>query len=211
MAETIESFVAKLQEEGVQAGQQQAEQMRADAERQAEEILAQAREEAEKIRADARADADSSVARSRTEMQLAARDTILQLRQSLSQVLQAVLTAGAREKLGDEQFLGKVLHEIVLAYSRADIDGSREIEINVPGEMRDQLADWALAEINQDRRTRHMSIDLKGTLRQSGFEYTVSGGTVEVTLDSVVERLCEMVTPRLREIIQQAAKQDQGE
>ena len=53
-------------------------------------------------------------------------------------------------------------------------------------------------------RETGMTIDLQGTLEAAGFEYTLSGATVEVTLRSVTESICELVGPRLREIIDKA-------
>ena len=49
------------------------------------------------------------------------------------------------------------------------------------------------------------SSELAGTLKEAGFEYTVGGATVEVTLSSVVESLSEMVSPALRDILAAAA------
>jgi len=59
MTETIESFVAKLKTEGMEAGQKQAQQLCDDAKQQAQQIISQANEQAEKIIADAKVKADS--------------------------------------------------------------------------------------------------------------------------------------------------------
>ena len=208
MAETIESFVAKLQEEGVQAGQQAAEKLRAEAEKQAEEIVKTARREAEKIAADAKAQAENIMSRSKTELALAARDAVLRLRETLNRALQAVLTRAAESKLKDAKFLGELLHEMVMLYAKADIEGSSGIKINVCPEIRQKLINWALGELGREAiDSGHVSIDLKGTLAGAGFEYNVTGATVEVTLESVVETLKELVTPALGEVIDRAANE----
>jgi hypothetical protein len=108
-------------------------------------------------------------------------------------------------------FLGRVLHEIVTSYAQSDREGTDQIRISVKPELRDQLVDWALGEIGRDKveeTRKHIGIDLKGTLKQSGFEYTCAGATIEVTLDSVVEMLTEMVSPKLRETLDQAVEAD---
>ena len=51
---------------------------------------------------------------------------------------------------------------------------------------------------------KQVSIDLKGTLSGAGFEYAVSGATVEMTLESVVEVLSRLVAPDLRGIVERA-------
>jgi V/A-type H+-transporting ATPase subunit E len=211
MAETIQSFVTKLQQEGVEAGEKQAEELRQQAQKDADKIIADARQQAEKIVSDAKQEAQQYVERSQTELNLAARDTVLQLRDSLSRALQSVVRAGAQETLDRVDFLGRVLHEIVTSYAQSDREGTDQIRISVKPELRDQLVDWALGEIGRDKveeTRKHIGIDLKGTLKQSGFEYTCAGATIEVTLDSVVEMLTEMVSPKLRETLDQAVEAD---
>jgi len=205
MAETIETFVAKLQSEGVQAGRQAAEKIQAEARRQAEETVQKARQEAEKIVADARKEAESILARTQTELQLASRDAAMRLRAALNRALAGVLKRGAAETLSDTGFVGTVLHELVMLYARSDAAVESGLKINVPPEMRQKLIDWAIREIGQEvLGGKHLPIDLKGTLAQAGFEYSVSGATVEVTLDSVVEVLSEMVGPDVRKLFDEA-------
>jgi len=206
MGETIESFVAKLQTEGVQAGRQEADEIIADARRRAEQLVKDAERRAEEITASASAEAENILARSRTELQLAARDAAGRLREALSRAIQAILTRGAEQALTDEKFLSKLLHELVLMYARSDIAHKEGMKINVPPEIRDKLADWALGEIGRKTdETEHIHIDLKGTLSQAGFEYAIDGGTVEVTVASVVEILSQLVSPPLREVLDKAS------
>ncbi len=211
MAETIQSFVTKLQQEGVEAGEKQADQLRRQAQKDADKIIADAEQQARKIVDEAKQEARQYVERSQTELNLAARDTVLKLRDSLNRALQSVVRAGTQETLDSVDFLGKVLHEVVTSYAHSDREGTDQIRISVKPELRDQLVDWALGEIGKERveeTRKHIGIDLKGTLKQSGFEYTCAGATVEVTLDSVVEMLCEMVSPKLRETLDHAVDTD---
>ncbi|MFP4104738.1 MAG: hypothetical protein ACLFVU_01510 [Phycisphaerae bacterium] len=212
MADTIEAFVAKLKTEGVEAGQEEAQRLQTEAQAQADQIVSEAEEKAKKIVADAEAERESILARVETELRLASRDTVLKLRERLSQILQRVLNEGARQKITDVDFVGQVLHEIILKYAEADAEHKSDITINVPVDMRDKLVDWAIQEIGQER-TDHLSktIDLKGTLSRAGFEYNATGATVEVTLDSVVESLFTIVGPKLREILADVEEEQGGE
>ena len=204
MGETIESFVAKLQAEGVQAGQQEAEKLRAEAARQAEQIVQQANQQADKILADAKRDAEKLLARSQSELRLAARDTVHRLREALGRALREVLARGAEQKLSDPEFLGGLLHELATMYARADIEHKNGITIDLRPDLRDKLLAWALRETAQREQAAGLHMDLKGTLKEAGFEYSISGAKVEVTLSSVAEILSEMVSPRLREVIAEA-------
>jgi len=207
MPETIESFVAKLQTEGVEAGRQAAAKLQADAETQARKIVADAQAQAKKLLADADVQARQTIERAKGELALAARDTMLSLRKTLSKALTALLADAARKPLTDVSFLGKALHEIVGLYSKADQEQETLITINVSPEIRETLISWAVKELGHEIGDhKHPEIDLRGTLSQAGFEYEVHGATVEVTVDSVVETLSELISPALAEILDQAVK-----
>ena len=208
MVDTIETFVAKLQKEGVQAGQAAAEKLQVEAKGEAETILAEAEEKARKIIADAEEKARNILARSKTELDLGARDTVCSLRDALSAGLNAILSEAAKDKLDDADFLGKMLQEIIMVYARADKDHDPIIEIKVPEKMREKLKQWVFDAIAKETTGKsEPSINLKGGLRKAGFEYEVdAGGTVEVTLASVVETLSKLVAPDLRDVLVKAAE-----
>jgi vacuolar-type H+-ATPase subunit E/Vma4 len=206
MAESIETFVAKLQSEGVDAGRQEADAILATAKTEAEKILADANGESDKIIAQAKTDAENLLSRGKTELSLAARDAVLALQETLSKSLQAILRYHTGETLADVDFLGKVLHELILLYAGDELASKSGVTFNVSSELRQKLADWALKEIGQDRLDNiGVHMDLKGTLAGAGFEYSAAGATVEVTLDSVVETLTSLVGPELRKVLESAA------
>ncbi len=204
MAETIESFVAKLQAEGVEAGRQAGEKLLAEAKQQAEQIVQDAKEQAEKHLTDATAEGEKVLARSKAELELAARDVVLRLRSALGRALEVIVAAEIKKELSDSDFVSRTLHDLVLTYAAADAEHKQTMNINVSPELQEQLADWALEMMHKHAQETGMSIDLQGTLETAGFEYSGSGATVEVTLRSVTESICELVGPRLREIMDKA-------
>jgi len=209
MAETIESFVNKLQEEGVQEGQAAAEKIRSEAQEQARQIVEEARAEAEKAVKEAQEQAKTILEKGRTELRLAARDAALKLRTILSQALQTVLGGPVEAPLADAEFLTPLLHDIIMQYAQADSVNSKTVAINVSPEMQKQLADWAIGELHKAAKSSDTRLDLKGTLNQAGFEYRIDGATVEVTVDSVVVILSELVAPQLAELLEQAMKSNE--
>ncbi|MFO8102075.1 MAG: HrpE/YscL family type III secretion apparatus protein [Dehalococcoidia bacterium] len=208
MADTIESFVTKLKSEGVEEGRRQAEQLRADAEKRAEQIVAEARNQAEKIIADAKAEADGIVTRGKTELELAARDATLKLRESLEKSLEKVLAGGVEEKLEDTEFLKQLIELIVKQYLYSDESGTEVITVSVPAEKRQQLTDWLFGKIRAESGDSMASLDIKDKLRQAGFEVSFHGATIEVTRDSVVEVLMQLVGPGLRDILGQVKEEN---
>jgi vacuolar-type H+-ATPase subunit E/Vma4 len=208
MAETLKSFIDKLHNDGVQAGEQAREKILAQAQQQAQDIVLQAQNQAKKIVADAQQERESILSKTRTELDLAARDTVNRLQETLTKGLQGVLAAAVQAKLDDVDFVGKVLVEIVKQYVQADTQGAAIITINVPEDMRHKLAEWAIAVFHKspELQEKRKFVDMQGTLKKAGFEYRLSGGTVEVTTDSTVETLMELVSPEVRELIAKAVK-----
>jgi len=211
MGQTIQAFIDKIRTEGVQAGQKEAGDLLTQAKQQAEQIIAQADQDKGKILADAKTEADNILTRGKTELALASRDAVGKLRDALGRAVQAVLAGGARATLEDEAFVGEVLHEIITQYGQNELGKNKTFQINVPDAMRQNLVEWALAHLGQDDLGgEHMTIDLKGTLSQAGFEYSASDATVEVTVDSVVEVLSGLVGPTVREILDAAMAENKG-
>jgi len=206
MAQSIETFVAKLQNEGVEAGRKEAQTIVSDAKTEAERIVADAQSQADKIIIGAKTEAENLLSRGRTELSLAARDAVLRLQETLGKFMQAVLRHHASEKLHDVNFIGEVLHELILIYAKDELASKSGITFNVSPDLHEKLVDWALKEVGRDRLENiGIPMDLHGTLASAGFEYTATGATVEVTLDSVVETLSAMVGPELRKVLESAA------
>ena len=204
MPETIESFVAKLKAEGVEQGQREAEALGDQARQQAQQLIQEAQQQAEKIISDAQAEAENIMSRSRTELELAARDAALKLRESLQKALQAVLASPVAEQLSDKKFLQALLSDIVTQYVQADVKSQGSVKLNLAPELRSQLGDWSLAKLRQAAQDPDAEVDVRDALRQGGFEVNISGATVEVTQDSVLELMHELVGPSLRELFDQS-------
>lgn len=208
--DTIESFVSKLKSEGVEQGKREAAQLRGEAERQAAQIIADARSQAEKILAEARAEAEKIVNRGRTELELAARDSVLKLREALVKTLETVLISPVETQLKDTEFLKGLIQSAVLRYVEADIQGVSSVKLNISPEMNKELVNWSLSKLHAALGGRVGGVDVKQSLRQAGFEVNVRGATVEVTTESVVETLMELVGPGLREALSRALQKREG-
>jgi len=204
MADTIEAFVEKLKTDGVDAGQAQADEIVAAARRQADEIVQEAEKKAAAIRADAEDQAKQTLERSQSELNLAARDVLLKLRDAVQQAISSVMTKAASDKLSDADFLANMLHDLIMLYAKSDIDRSQDVEVNVSPDMQAQLADWAVHEIVRKAEEAGTTVDLRGTLSGAGFEYSVAGATIEVTPESIVEVLADMVSPNLKDVVNSA-------
>ena len=204
MAETIESFVAKLKSDGVEQGRQQADSLVAEARTQAEDIIAQAKAEADKIIADAKKEGEVLVSRTNTELELAARDAAIKLRETLSKALEAIIAGPVDETLNDGEFLKGVITDIMSKYVESDIQGTGDVMLKMNEQKHHELAEWAVKQIRKHAKKEGLGVDLKGTLKQAGFEYNISGATVEMTQEAITETLMSLVGPKLREVFNSA-------
>jgi len=204
MADSIESFVSKLQNEGVEAGRQQAETIRAEARDEADRIIHDAEQKAARILQDAEHEAADTRQRGQTDLQLAARDTVLRLRETLSRALRTVLVTGTEQPLRDPEFLKGLIHDVVMQYARADREGQVSVQIRVSDEVKDRLTDWCRQQLAPEAEDAGAAVDIKGALAEAGFEYQIQDANVEVTQTSVVETLSDLVSPRLREMLAKA-------
>ncbi len=194
---TIETFVSKLQSEGVEAGKEKARRITEDAETKAAQIVSEAQKEAEHLVQAGEKKAEETVDRARTEMALACRDTLAKLRETLTIAMNNIVAAETQKALEDTDFLKDAIRDIVKQYAEADTIGASGIEITVSEEIRRTLESWILDELGKSISGSDgtPSINLKDGLAAAGFEYTISEGTVEVTVDSVAETISEMVSP----------------
>ncbi len=199
---TLESFVTALQQEGVEAGRREAERLTRAAEARAGELVEKAEAEASRIEAEAKSRARAELLRGQTELRLAARDAVLELKDTLQAILASLLEGAVERRLEDPAFLGELVREVVEAYARSDAG----LDVRVPEASAERLREWALAELSAS-----LKVEGSETMRQAGFEYLVGEGTVEVTTESVVEKLLALVTPRLREVVQEAVEESDAE
>ncbi len=210
MSESLESFVKKLQEEGVDAGRKAAEAILQEAREEADAILADARREAEEIVAEAQARGRAILARTQAEMELAVRDALLKLRRSFDRILSTLLTARTEKELSDPGRLAAIIREVVTAYARADAAGEHPFQLRLPERMRHELDRFVLDDLLGNLGADPNGTDVRATLSRGGFEYRFHGGTVEVTAESVAEVLFDMVSPRLQELIEKILAEPGG-
>ena len=211
MTESVQSFIDKVRNDSIEAGQQMAAEILAEARRQAEQIVAEARQREERIAADAEAQAQAEMARGHAELRLAVRDAILSFREALRQAVRGVLEDAVRQRFADRSFLAGLLREIAVVYSQVYPDQTGVISINMSQDMWSDVMAWTTAEVGKEATDalRH-SMASACTLSESGFEYTVGHATVEVTPDSVVQALTNLMEPELRAIFEQAIGEHQS-
>lgn len=208
MSTALEELVAKLHAEGVESGRAEARRLVEEARREAEAVRRRAEEEAAAIVAGARGEAAALRERTETELRLAARDAVVGLRASLARSLESVLRHGGTPVLSDAGVVRELLTAVVGEHARAEASGARRLEIRVPEALRERLEEWSLGELAALVREGGLEVDVRGGVEGCGFEYRVGATSVEVTVDSVVELLRELVRPGLLAALQDGVGAD---
>ncbi len=209
MTQTLESFIDRLRADGVEAGRKAAEEIRREAERDAEKLRRDAEAKAQEIVRAAEAEGQQILARTQTDLKLAARDTVARLRETLSEAVNRVLEKAVAEQFDRADFLADLIREVARQYAEADAVGESVLTINVSEPMRQRLAHWAIETFHKDKKREGLSVELHGSLTGAGFEYKMVEGTVEITAESVVQVLSEIITPELRKLIAEAVGEPQ--
>lgn len=112
-AHGVEALIERLRTEGVAQGQAEAERLVNEAERRARWIVQQADDEARQIRERAQREADSLRAAGQEALHVAARDTVLTLKNQLLQRFSSEVERLVGAQLQDEAFLQRLILELV--------------------------------------------------------------------------------------------------
>lgn len=204
MPTNIESFVETLQAEGVDAGNKAAEEIKAQARDKADQIIAQAKANAEQIIAEAQGEADQIKARMDSSLELAARDTLILLREKLGELLSALLKQQVEKELSAEETLSSIMRDVILAQCKPASDAQITAEIHVPQELQSRLLTGAIRELARALKNQNIQTEVKANLAQAGFEYKIEGSTLEVSAESVAALLSDMIDPQLQQILDRA-------
>ena len=200
MADSIEAFVKKLQEDGVEAGRQAGQQVLTEAEHRVKAIIDDANTRAEAIVEAARVESEKIRQRNETELTLAARDAVGRLQENLNCVFRILLRTPVEKALRDPEFLAPLIRDVVMSYVEADAGKRDSVAINTSEKTGAQLTQWGQQTL-RDTLEANSSVQWRTALAEDGFELSTVDGTVEITIDSVVNVLLDMVGPELRKLI----------
>jgi V/A-type H+-transporting ATPase subunit E len=219
VAAGVENLIARLRDEGVEAGRSQAAEIVAQAQADARQTLEQARQQAERIVADARHQAENLEQSGREALQLALRDAVLGMKTRLMERFRGEV----RQLLGEEQQKQEILERMiveVVGRVRPEADRSEQIEVLLPEQVK------GLAELSQNPEelasgelTQFVRLVSAGMLRD-GVSFGVAGDQTaglrlrlvdrEVVLDlsdrAVADAILEHLQPRFRALLEGVVK-----
>ena len=205
MPTNLESFVKTLESEGVDAGRKAAQKIEAEAKQNADKIIAEGKLQAKQIIEKADSEAETIKARMTSSLELAARDSILMLREKISEQLTKLLQLNIEKALNNEETLVSILREVIPAYVKGSID-KQTTEVNISSNLQGKVLDGALKELTKSLQGQNVELDINRSLAKAGFEFKVEGSTIEVSTESVTEMLSEMIDPDLQKFLTGASE-----
>ena len=209
----VQELLEKLRKQGVNSGRTEGEKLLSEARAKAETIVADAQKEAEGIVATARKEADFTENSGRESLEMAARDTVLNLKSYLLENFSQKLRETVALELKNEGLLQKMIVEVA-GRSGVSSEGSVDIILpeNVVGvedlqEHPEKLKTGTLMsfvvqqarEVLKDGVTFSVSGDI-----QSGITFCLKDKDIQVNMDenAVSDMLLRHLQPRFRALLE---------
>lgn len=211
----VQALLDKLRQEGVEAGQAEAEQLVAAARVQAMEVLDQAQAQAAAILAAARHEAAQYEAHGREALRLASRDVILSVREACHDEFRNRLSRFVAHRLADQKLLEQMILELTAR--------SRPAEDRQPWQVLLPQTHVTAAELQREVQEVQPGslaafvLGLTGDLLREGLSFAVSpdpGAGVriklldddvqlELTEHTITSVLMQYLAPRYRAVMEQ--------
>lgn len=128
MAEDLKGLIEKINQEGVKAAEEKAQEIEAEAKRQAEGIIEKAKKEAEKIIAEAKDEAARMEKSGKASLAQAGRNLILSLRKEITSMLDGLVASRLREELSPSAIV-KIINSLIKNYKGA-AEGNVIVSLN---------------------------------------------------------------------------------
>lgn len=211
-ASGVQTLIDTLREQGVAAGKSEAERIIAAAKRDAEALTERAKSDAARIRENAHREVEAERRAAHEALQLAARDTALELKSQLVSRFRSELGKLVHDTLHDSQ----VLTEVVLELARDSRDHLERnhagkptrilIHSDIPSDAKqtgDPLAELTRT-IAHDMLKDSVTIAAAPSRQRTGVRIHIANEDIEIDLsdDAVTDLLAQHLLPRFRDLLE---------
>ena len=203
MAEEIRDLIEKINQEGIRAAEEKAQNIGAAAKQRADDILAQARREAEEMIAAAKDRIRREDEKGKTLLAQAGRDLLLSLRREMNAMLGRIMVSDIQQALSPEA-LFNLVSEVVRNYSAGE---SSDITVFLKKEDLETLEKNFLNKLREETKKK---IILRPAEEISG-GFTISFDSGKSCYDFTDKALAEYIgtylKPKLNQILKEAMKE----
>jgi V/A-type H+-transporting ATPase subunit E len=130
----VQELIDRLRDKGIAEGQKQADSIISEAREQAAQIIEKAKKEAGDIMSEAQREAEKYRKNAEEALEIAARDTVLDLKNNLTSRFSRRVSEMVGSTLDNEEFLQKVILEVA-GKIRENIDDKEKLEILLPADV----------------------------------------------------------------------------
>lgn len=190
MTQDLQQLLEKIQRDGVDKAQAEADALLSDARAKAASLLDAAQAEAVKIKAEARQEAEALERRAEETMRQAARDTVMKVEKAVTHLLQRLLLENVNAGFdANPELVADLAAEAV----RAHLGAKGGVEVAAASKLADVLRATLAAEAAKGITV--VTDETAGT----GFRLRLANGRVEhaFTGPAVAETLAKQLRPRL--------------
>jgi V/A-type H+-transporting ATPase subunit E len=189
MTQDLQQLLEKIQRDGVDKAQAEADRIGEEARAQARAIVASARAEAAKITSLARDEAEAFERRAEETIRQSARDTVLNVEKAVTALLTNLLLKDVKATLNSAELVSGLVVEAVRAYA----GGKGEIEVAASADLADALRARLAAEAAQGVTV--VTDETAG----AGFRIRIANGRIEhvFTGAAIADALAKQLRPRL--------------
>ena len=215
IAHGVDALIDKLRNDGVAAGQAQAEKLRAEAKAEAARILAKAKREAEELKKKARTETDNYRAAGEEALNTAMRDAVLTMKAGLTDRFKADVERLVTKEMSDPELLRQMILEVVgRAGESANLNGrvsvvlparvatQEDIKQNADDIQSGQLTKYVLgltAKMLRENVELHAADDVQEGIRVRAED---QGVVLDLTDKAVASLLMEHLQPRFRAVLE---------
>ncbi len=193
MTHDLQNLLDKIQREGVDKAQAEADRIIEQAHAQARSILETAKGESARLLASARQEAESFERRAEATIRQSARDTVLSVERAVTALLDRLLTREVSTALAGTELAASLAAEAVRAY----LAGGGPVEVTAAAKLADALRARLAAEAASG-----VSVVTDETTG-AGFRVRLDHGRVEHTFtgQAVTDALSRQLRPRLAALL----------
>ena len=212
----VQELIERLRDDGVQAGRQEATNLIKEAKSQANAILEKATAESREIRDRTFKEIDAERTAAHEALQLAVRDTVLNLKSTIRAHFSALVKRLVTLELEDKNFLQQLILAVA-GQASPDKAGDTAMEILLPNEL--FSTDTATKKTDKDTKERmHQCIlAITGEMLRNGVELKPGGGAnipgirlrlvgedleIDLTDKAISDHLLKHLIPRFRDIVE---------
>lgn len=213
-ASGVQELIERLRQDGVNAGEEQGQEVIEAARQQAQEIVTAARQEAKSIREQARREAQQLREAGQEALQMAARDTLLDLKSTLTEQFVARLQEQTQQLLQDEQVLQRLILEVA-GRSVPEQAQEQSWQLLLPQDVvgldalrrhPEQVRQGALGQyvLQQTMELLREGVELRSGDQSNGIRLQLQADGIEVdlTAEAITGLLLEHLLPRFRALLE---------